>query len=113
MSEQNHTGNYDHVRCRCYGTAWLAGVNERTGEMEPGHPADAPCSIHRPTDLTPAWVADALARHELAATASNFQAPTVDDSEVARRELAGGIPPAEFLAAVIARANERNGVSDA
>jgi hypothetical protein len=98
MTEQNHSGNYNHVRCLTCGCAWLAGINERTGEMEPGHPADAPCAIHRPTDLAPGWVADALARHELAATASNLP-PTADDSEVARRELAGGVPTREWAGA--------------
>jgi hypothetical protein len=46
--------------------------------------------------------------------------PTSSDAEIAWRELAGGvptrewpespsIPPGEFLAAVVARAHERNG----
>jgi hypothetical protein len=123
MGEQNHSGNYDHVRCRTCGAAWLAGINERTGEMEPGHPADVPCSRNRSTDIAPPWVADALARHELAATASNLPA-VADDAEIARREVAGGvptrewpevagIPPGEFLAAVMAQANGKDGAEHA
>jgi hypothetical protein len=102
---------YDRRRCRCCGTPWSE------------HSETSICYRHRPTDLAPGWVADALARHELAATASNLPA-TIDDSEVARRELAGGvptrewaaadgIPPGEFLAAVMARAHEKNGETHA
>jgi hypothetical protein len=108
MSEQNQSGNYNHVRCLTCGAAWLAGVNERTGEMEPGHPDDLPCVSQRPTNIAPAWVADALARHELAATASHFPA-SVDDAEVARRELAGGTPTREWATDAV---HTNNGVSD-
>jgi hypothetical protein len=88
---------YTDVKCEVCGAAWMPGVNERTGEMEPGHPDDLPCSIHRPTNIAPRWVGEALARHELATTASNLP-PSVDDAEVARRELAGGTPTREWAA---------------
>jgi hypothetical protein len=98
---------YDRRRCRCCGIPWEE------------HPIITICYRHRPTDIAPPWVADALARHELAATASHLP-PTASDAEIAWRELAGGvptrewpespsIPPGEFLAAVVARAHERNG----
>jgi hypothetical protein len=63
VSEQNQSGNYNHVRCLTCGCAWLAGVNERTGEMEPGHPDDLPCVRQRPV-AAPSWVGEALARSE-------------------------------------------------
>jgi hypothetical protein len=97
MSEQNHSGNYDHVRCRCCGRAWQAWYDPATGKGEGPHPANLWCSIHRPTNIAPAWVGEALARHELVATASNLPA-TIDDSEVARREVAGGTPTREWPA---------------
>jgi hypothetical protein len=97
---------YDRRRCRCCGIPWEE------------HPIITICERHRPP-TTPPWVADALARHELAATASHLP-PTASDAEIARRELAGGaptrewpeaagIPPGEFLAAVMARANGKDG----
>jgi hypothetical protein len=57
---------YDRRRCRTCGCAWEPGINERTGEMEPGHSADLSliCNRHRP--IAPDWVAEALARHERA-----------------------------------------------
>jgi hypothetical protein len=76
---------YDRRRCRVCGVPWES------------HVYTSICDRHRPV-AAPAWVADALARHELAATASNFQAPTIDDSEVARREVAGGVPTREWSA---------------
>jgi hypothetical protein len=97
---------YDRIRCRTCGVPWDT------------HVYTSICARHKPT-IAPPWVADALARHELAATASNLPA-VADDAEIARREVAGGtptrewpeaagIPPGEFLSAVMARANERNG----
>jgi hypothetical protein len=94
---------YDRRRCRCCGIPWEE------------HPIITICYRHKPP-TTPPWVADALTRHELAATASHLP-PTASDAEIARRELAGGvptrewpeppsIPPREFLAAVVARAHE-------
>jgi hypothetical protein len=101
---------YDRRRCRCCGIPWEE------------HPIITICYRHKPP-TTPPWVGEALARHELAATASNFQAPTASDAEIARREVAGGVPtrewpgaagvtgvpPGEFLAAVVARAHTNNG----
>jgi hypothetical protein len=119
----------DRRRCRTCGRPWQAWHDPETGEGEGPHPDDVmirgrseplACAIHRPTDIAPPWVGEALARRELAATASNFQTPTALDAEIARRELAGGaptrewpeavgIPPREFLAAAMARANGKNG----
>jgi hypothetical protein len=97
----------DRIRCRTCGCEWA------------NHPAGDVCARHKPP-TTPPWVGEALARHELAATASNLPA-VADDAEIARREVAGGvptrewteaagIPPGEFLAAVMARANGKDGV---
>jgi hypothetical protein len=97
---------YDRRRCRVCGVPWES------------HVYTSICDRHRPT-AAPPWVADALARHELAATASNLPA-VADDAEIARRELAGGVPtrewpeaagvpPGEFLAAVMARAHGKDG----
>jgi hypothetical protein len=77
---------YDRRRCRVCGVPWSE------------HEITSICSIYRPTDVAPAWVGEALARHELAATASNFQRPTADDAEIARREVAGGVPTREWPA---------------
>jgi hypothetical protein len=98
---------YDRLRCRTCGVPWDA------------HVYTSICARHKPP-TTPPWVGEALARHELAATASNFQTPTASDAEIARREVAGGVPtrewpeaagvpPREFLAAVKARANGKDG----
>jgi hypothetical protein len=106
---------YTQVRCEVCGRPWLAWYDQATGKGEGPHPDDAPCSIHKPP-TTPPWVGEALARRELAATASNLPA-VADDAEIAWRELAGGvptrewpeapsIPPRDFLAAVVARAHE-------
>jgi hypothetical protein len=115
----------DRRRCRTCGRPWQAWHDPETGEGEGPHPDDVmirgrseplACAIHRPTDIAPPWVGEALARRELAATASNLPA-VADDAEIARREVAGGvptrewpeppsIPPREFLAAVVARAHE-------
>jgi hypothetical protein len=97
---------YDRRRCRVCGVPWES------------HVYTSICDRHRPT-AAPPWVGEALARHELAATASNFPA-VADDVEIARREVAGGvptrewpeppsIPPREFLEAVMARANGKDG----
>jgi hypothetical protein len=97
---------YNKRRCIVCGVPW--------GE----HGSEPICARHKPP-ITPPWVGEALARHELAATASNLPA-VADDAEIARRELAGGvptrewpeaagIPPGEFLAAVMARANGKDG----
>jgi hypothetical protein len=111
VSEQNQSGNYDHIRCPVCANPWIS------------HPTETLCNRHRPV-AAPAWVGEALARYELAATASNLP-PSADDAEKARREVTGGvptrewaaavngpadgIPPREFLSAVMARASEKNG----
>jgi hypothetical protein len=75
---------YDRRRCRTCGIPW----NEHN---------DTSCrNRHRPI-AAPQWVGEALARHELVATASNLPA-SIDDAEVARRELAGGVPTREWVA---------------
>jgi hypothetical protein len=97
---------YDRIRCRTCGCEWMY------------HPDGDICARHRPLAVPP-WVGEALARHELAATASNLP-PSASDAEIARHELAGGIPtrewpeaagipPGEFLAAVVARAHGKDG----
>jgi hypothetical protein len=92
---------YDRIRCRTCGCEWMY------------HPDGDVCARHRPL-AAPPWVGEALARHELAATASNLPA-VADDAEIAggvpTREWpeAAGIPPGEFLAAVKARADGNNG----
>jgi hypothetical protein len=106
---------YDRIRCRTCGCEWIYHPDDVLirGRSEP-----LVCARHRPP-TTPPWVGEALARHELAATASNLP-PTASDAEIARREVAGGvptrewpeaagIPPGEFLSAVMARSNARNG----
>jgi hypothetical protein len=100
MPEPNHSGNYDHIRCKTCGAAWLPGVNKLTGEMEPGHSETSYCNRYRPTDLAPPWVAEALSQHErvrdaVCATASNLPA-VADDALKARREVTGGVPTREW-----------------
>jgi hypothetical protein len=57
------------------------------------------CDRHRPM-VAPPWLAETLERHGRAraacGTASNFQMPTIDDAEKARREVAGGTPTREW-----------------
>lgn len=89
---------YNRRRCVVCGRPWTAWNDLETGRGEGPHPEDTTCARHRP--IAPSWVAEALARHELArnevaATASHLP-PTADDAEVARREVAGGVPTREW-----------------
>jgi hypothetical protein len=76
---------YDRIRCRTCGCEWIY------------HPDGDVCARHRPP-TTPPWVGEALARHELAGGVPTREWPEPP-----------GIPPGEFLEAVMARAHENNG----
>lgn len=89
---------YNKVRCVTCGRPWDGSHDPATGKGDGPHPTDAICNRYRPA-AAPAWVAEALARHERAreaarAAAANLPA-SVDDAEEARREVAGRVPTRE------------------